>query len=59
MPNSEKPLRIVVWSTGGVGVNAIDAIRRRPDLELVGVWVLPPRRWVGMRGSWQVSSRWV
>jgi hypothetical protein len=29
----------VVWSTGGVGSIAIDAIRRRPDLELVGVWV--------------------
>jgi 2,4-diaminopentanoate dehydrogenase len=34
-----EPLRTVVWSTGGVGANAIDAIRRRPDLELVGVWV--------------------
>lgn len=33
------PLRTVVWSTGGVGSIAIDAIRRRPDLELVGVWV--------------------
>jgi 2,4-diaminopentanoate dehydrogenase len=32
------PLRIVVWSTGGVGSIAIDAIRQRPDLELVGVW---------------------
>ncbi|MHC9295681.1 NAD(P)H-dependent amine dehydrogenase family protein [Mycobacterium sp. LTG2003] len=34
-----KPLRVVVWSTGGVGSIAIDAISRRPDLELVGVWV--------------------
>lgn len=33
------PLRTVVWSTGGVGSIAIDAIARRPDLELVGVWV--------------------
>ena len=33
------PLRTVVWSTGGVGSIAIDAIGRRPDLELVGVWV--------------------
>jgi len=33
------PLRTVVWSTGGVGSIAIDAIRGRPDLELVGVWV--------------------
>ena len=34
-----EPLRVVVWSTGGVGSNAIDAVRRRPDLDLVGVWV--------------------
>jgi 2,4-diaminopentanoate dehydrogenase len=33
------PVRTVVWSTGGVGSIAIDAIRGRPDLELVGVWV--------------------
>jgi len=33
------PLRTVVWSTGGGGSIAIDAIRRRPDLDLVGVWV--------------------
>lgn len=33
------PLRVVVWSTGGVGSIAIDAIRVRPDLELAGVWV--------------------
>lgn len=37
-----KPLRTVVWSTGGVGSIAIDAITRRPDLELVGVWVHSP-----------------
>ncbi|MBF4190568.1 hypothetical protein MHAEM_00957 [Mycolicibacterium phlei] len=29
----------MVWSTGGVGSIAIDAISKRPDLELVGVWV--------------------
>ena len=29
----------MVWSTGGVGSIAIDAVHRRPDLELVGVWV--------------------
>ncbi|MGV0851069.1 NAD(P)H-dependent amine dehydrogenase family protein [Mycolicibacterium phlei] len=33
------PLRTVVWSTGGVGSIAIDAISKRPDLELAGVWV--------------------
>jgi hypothetical protein len=31
-----------VWSTGGVGAIAIDAVNRRPDLELVGVWVHSP-----------------
>ena len=35
-------MRVVVWATGGVGSIAIDAIRRRPDLELVGVWVHSP-----------------
>ncbi len=34
----------VVWSTGGVGSIAIDAIARRPDLELVGVWVHSPEK---------------
>lgn len=37
-----KPARVVVWSTGGVGSIAIDAVRLRPDLELVGVWVHSP-----------------
>jgi hypothetical protein len=35
-------MRVVVWSTGGVGSIAVDAISRRPDLELVGVWVHSP-----------------
>ncbi len=35
-------MRVVVWSTGGVGSIAIDAIKSRPDLELVGVWVHSP-----------------
>src|SRR5690242_3175097 len=39
---SPPPVRTVVWSTGGVGSIAIDGIRRRPDLELVGVWVHSP-----------------
>ncbi len=33
------PSRVVVWSTGGVGSIAIEAVHGRPDLELVGVWV--------------------
>ncbi len=36
------PIRVVVWSTGGVGSVAVDAVRNRPDLELVGVWVHSP-----------------
>ncbi|MDG4664826.1 dihydrodipicolinate reductase [Mycobacterium sp. 236(2023)] len=39
MCTPQQPSRIVVWSTGGVGSAAIDAITRRPDLDLVGVWV--------------------
>lgn len=38
------PARVVVWSTGGVGSIAIDAVRYRPDLELVGVWVHSPEK---------------
>jgi len=37
-------MRVVVWSTGGVGAVAIDAISRRPDMELVGVWVHSPEK---------------
>src|SRR3984893_12959246 len=42
MSASPGPTRVVAWSTGGVGSIAIDAIRRRRDLELVGVWVHSP-----------------
>ncbi|BDB41881.1 MULTISPECIES: NAD(P)H-dependent amine dehydrogenase family protein [Mycobacterium] len=35
-------MRVVVWSTGGVGSIAIDATCRRSDLDLVGVWVHSP-----------------
>jgi len=44
MASRLKPLRAIVWSTGGVGTIAIDAICRRPDLELVGVWVHSPEK---------------
>ena len=37
-----RPVRVAVWSTGGIGSIAIRAIGRRPDLELVGVWVHSP-----------------
>jgi len=36
--------RIVGWSTGWVGRLAIQSIARRPDLELVGLWVHNPEK---------------
>jgi hypothetical protein len=44
MSASSGPARVVAWSTGGVGTAIIDAIRRRPDLRLVGVWVHSPEK---------------
>src|SRR5271156_3939592 len=38
------PARVIAWSTGGVGTPVIDALRRRPDLKLVGVWVHSPEK---------------
>jgi len=32
-------LRVVQWSTGNVGRNALAGIAARPDLDLIGVWV--------------------
>jgi 2,4-diaminopentanoate dehydrogenase len=37
--SSDKPLRVAVISTGGVGSIALRAITRRPNYDLVGVWV--------------------
>lgn len=31
--------RVIQWATGGVGTAAIHAIRKHPDLDLVGCWV--------------------
>jgi hypothetical protein len=39
-----RPVRVAVWSTGGIGSIAIRAVDRRPDLELVGVWVHSPEK---------------
>jgi len=36
---AEGAYRVVVWATGGIGSIAIRAIQRRPNLDLVGVWV--------------------
>jgi len=39
-----QPVRVVVWSTGGIGSIAIRAIQGRGDLQLVGVWVHNPEK---------------
>jgi hypothetical protein len=44
MTTHDGPLRVVVWATGGVGSIAVRAVHRRPDLELVGVWVHSPEK---------------
>ncbi|GAB3479285.1 diacylglycerol kinase [Amycolatopsis cihanbeyliensis] len=36
--------RVVQWSTGNVGRNAIAGIAARPDLDLAGVWVSDPAK---------------
>ena len=36
---ADRPLRVVVWGTGGIGCLAINTIRKRPALKLEGVWV--------------------
>lgn len=36
---SEGPLRVAVWSTGGIGSIAVRAVVENPGTELVGVWV--------------------
>lgn len=37
-------IRVVQWSTGGVGAIAVRALAERVDLELVGVWVHNPEK---------------
>lgn len=40
----DRPLRVVVWSTGTVGRHAIAGADAHPDLELVGVWTSTPAK---------------
>jgi hypothetical protein len=35
----DRPSRVVVWGTGGIGSIAIHAIHERPTMDLLGVWV--------------------
>ena len=44
MPDTSGPIRVVAWSTGHVGIHALRAIIRHPDLELVGLWVHSPEK---------------
>lgn len=41
---TNQPLRVAVWSTGGIGSISIAAIKRKPNLDLVGVWVHSPEK---------------
>jgi 2,4-diaminopentanoate dehydrogenase len=41
---SHKPIRVAVWLTGGIGSICVAAVQRRPDMELVGVWVHSPAK---------------
>jgi hypothetical protein len=42
--SQDKPLRVVVWSTGTIGRHAIAGIEAHPRMELVGVWVSNPEK---------------
>lgn len=53
----QQPLRVVVWSTGGVGKVAIDAVSRRPDLDSLGYGYIRRTRSAGTRGSWPAATR--
>jgi 4-hydroxy-tetrahydrodipicolinate reductase len=55
--------RVVVWSTGNVGRNALIGVHNRPDLELVGVWVSNPDKvgkdaaeLAGVEGHWGIAA---
>ena len=43
-PSASKTRRVVQWSSGACGAIAIGAIARRPDLELIGLWVHDPAK---------------
>ena len=41
---SEGAIRVVVWSTGGIGSIAVRAVAENPGTDLVGVWVHSPEK---------------
>ena len=36
--STDRPLRVIQWTTGNIGKRSLHAIIRRPDMELVGVY---------------------
>jgi hypothetical protein len=41
---SSSAIRVVVWSTGGIGSIAVRAVAENPGTDLVGVWVHSPQK---------------
>jgi len=41
---SSSAIRVVVWSTGGIGSIAVRAVAENPGTDLVGVWVHSPEK---------------
>ena len=41
---SRSAIRVVVWSTGGIGSIAVRAVAENPGTDLVGVWVHSPEK---------------
>ena len=37
-PNTDRPLRVIQWTTGNIGMRSLHAIIVRSDMELVGVY---------------------
>jgi len=48
---SSSAIRVVVWSTGGIGSIAVRAVAENPGTDLVGVWVHSPEKAVADAGE--------
>ncbi len=40
--STDRPLRVIQWTTGNIGRRSLHAIIGRPDMELVGVYAHGP-----------------
>jgi 2,4-diaminopentanoate dehydrogenase len=38
----QKPLRVIQWATGNIGLRALRTVIEHPDMELAGLWVSSP-----------------